>query len=131
MKLRWVGAGLAQVRSIKPSQTSSGTRALVEALEPRTLLSTSFLAAIDQATKASKPGPYVGYGGSVYFFADEPLVESSSSLWKTDGTPAGTTRVAMNQGGQDFYPLPKTLLYIRNGANLWSTDGTDAGTLPL
>lgn len=74
--------------------------------------------------------------GTLFFTAVDPL--AGRELWKSDGTAAGTVRVA------DIFPGPSwsnpryltsfhgTLLFIANdptlGGSLWKSDGTAAGT---
>lgn len=77
--------------------------------------------------------------GSTVFFAD------GASLWKTDGTAAGTVLIktfeVVNPGGlNDFQPTPLSNLSAQNGVlyfdaddgvngvELWRSDGTVAGT---
>ncbi len=51
-------------------------------------------------------------------------------LWKTDGTPGGTVRVAPD--AEDFFPSELTaldgVLYALSRNSLWRSNGTDAGT---
>lgn len=77
-------------------------------------------------------------GGSVFFLASED--GKSLSLWKSDGTAAGVSRVAtfantetdllaepipaLRVGNQLFFMLEDST----HGAELWRTDGTAAGT---
>jgi len=73
----------------------------------------------------------------LYFAADDGLL--GLELWRTDGTPAGTSLVAdIAPGSQGSYPTSLlsfgTELLFRattfdEGAELWKTDGTSAGTL--
>ncbi len=76
--------------------------------------------------------------GSRLFFAASDGT-TGLELWATDGTAAGTSRVAdVNPGTgdstpNDFEPLGSTLLFRANdgtsGPELWRTDGTGAGTV--
>src|SRR5689334_16312872 len=71
--------------------------------------------------------------GSIGVFAD-----SSGTLWRTDGTAAGTVQFATTLVRVDTNnifntPVFNGKIYFRgintaNGSELWATDGTDAGT---
>ena len=70
-------------------------------------------------------------GGHAFFTAD------GGGLWATDGTPAGTTRIAdVAPGGTgavtELAPVGAKLYFVADdgvgGAELWATDGTAAGT---
>lgn len=74
--------------------------------------------------------------GQTFFvsYAEDPF---AASLWRTDGTPAGTTRL---KTGPYFSLLDSmsngSSLILRAkdsdaGMELWTSDGTAAGTLPL
>jgi ELWxxDGT repeat protein len=86
-------------------------------------------------------------GGRWYFRAREGDFFGPVQLWTTDGTPAGTDRLPINQqdsglrvntGGElagrprAFFDLDGTLLFPGSddttGADLWRSDGTAAGT---
>ena len=75
-------------------------------------------------------GGFTEMGGNVYFFG-EPT-PGSRGLWKTDGTPQGTTLVAP-VWSQILTAVGDTLYFIGDGNNagkeLWKTDGTTAGTM--
>jgi len=62
-------------------------------------------------------------------FSAETSDSSQDGLWTTDGTPAGTRRVAGHTTGVDFF---HGLAYFGvgdlSGVALWSSDGTLAGT---
>lgn len=90
----------------------------------------------------SSPYLLTDVNGALYFGATEP--EGGPELWKSDGTAAGTTRVAdlvpgpagsypswlTNVGGTLFF----TALCDRNppaDCGLWKTDGTAVGTVRL
>jgi ELWxxDGT repeat protein len=82
-------------------------------------------------------GSYGPYGGAAvsyhgaYYFSDS----LTYALWKSDGTAAGTTRVAnFTQFGTplSFVTFADTLYFTANngtGAGLWKSDGTAAGTV--
>ncbi len=84
------------------------------------------------------PGPALfGVLGSRLFFAANDGT-AGSELWASDGTAAGTTRVAEinagadGSGPRDFARLGTKLFFrahdVAHGGELWSTDGTEAGT---
>lgn len=88
---------------------------------------------------APAPGPaFFGVLGSRLFFAAKDGT-AESELWASDGTAAGTTRVADIYAGtdgsfpRDFARLGTKLLFrardLEHGGELWSTDGTEAGTV--
>jgi ELWxxDGT repeat protein len=76
---------------------------------------------------------------TVFFSAVEPT--GGRELWKTDGSAAGTVRVAdinPGPGGSDpyyFTPVGNSLFFVASeagtGRELWKTDGTSAGTVRL
>jgi ELWxxDGT repeat protein len=87
------------------------------------------------AVTGSSPSNFVSLGGVAVFTAFKG--ETGLTLWRSDGTPAGTWRLAeicplggacgnarvlATVGGRAFLNL---------GPDLWITDGTDAGTLRL
>lgn len=85
------------------------------------------------------PGPALfGVLGSRLFFAADDGT-SGSELWASDGTAAGTTRVADIDPGmgfsipQDFARLGSNLFFrarpSAQGGELWKTDGTELGTV--
>jgi ELWxxDGT repeat protein len=73
-------------------------------------------------------------GNTIYFTADDG--SSGSELWKSDGTTAGTVRVAdINPGPasssiKEMAAVGSTLFFLQ-GNQLWKTDGTAAGTSPV
>ena len=78
--------------------------------------------------------------GAVYFVANDGI--TGYELWKTDGTPAGTTLVKdinpgingiATGGAQPLMVAMNGYLYFAastaaNGEELWRSDGTEAGT---
>ena len=79
----------------------------------------------------------VWLGDELYFAADDG--SGDVELWKSDGTPDGTVRIADIQRGiqgslpRDFVAFDGRVLftaYTREfGRELWSTDGTEEGTM--
>jgi ELWxxDGT repeat protein len=73
----------------------------------------------------------VTFQGRTWFraFSAETSDSSQDGLWTTDGTPAGTRRVAGHTTGVDFF---HGLAYFGagdlSGVALWASDGTPAGT---
>jgi ELWxxDGT repeat protein len=75
--------------------------------------------------------PAAAVGGTLYFFLN-------SSLWKTDGTTAGTLRVTPDsvQVGSEIAAAGSTVFFLagdgaHDGPALWKSDGTAAGTGPV
>ena len=85
--------------------------------------------------KRGVPRGMAGLGSFVYFGADGP--GSSNTLWKTDGTVAGTTPLTTLPGppsmGAEALAVGASLFFAAPGAQmegleLWKTDGTPGGT---
>ena len=84
----------------------------------------------------SDPGSMTAFNGQLYFAAQEPV--HGRELWRSNGTPAGTTLVAdINAQGASSSPADLTVvggsLYFSaydglHGGELWKSDGTTAGT---
>lgn len=123
-----------------------------EPLESRTLLAAGeLLLDINLDTLPSHPDGFgAGAGGLVYFTAEAPA--TGRELYKTDGTPAGTSLVRdIRPGPASAFPSPEpgqadpppgpdftaagslTFFVANEGSTprLWRTDGTAAGTLPV
>ena len=114
-----------------------GVRALgVESLETRYALSSVPILVDLNASGASAPSDFLEIGGVTYFVANNGV--NGRELWKTDGTPQGTSMlVDVNVGAGSSSPTNLVnvngVLYFAandgtNGNELWRTDGTVAGT---
>ena len=93
------------------------------------------------------PGPassdiygFAGMGGEAYFFAPAPGGGGggggggAASLWKTDGTPAGTEWLAtpaVHRSGPAGLTNVNGTVFFRTDFALWASDGTPAGTRVL
>jgi ELWxxDGT repeat protein len=79
----------------------------------------------------SDPYGLMPIGDEVFFFADD----GSPGLWKSDGTAAGTVRVAPFEPIEADYVRSAAagglLFFWGQGLQLWRTDGTGAGTFQL
>lgn len=91
------------------------------------------------ARPAGAPAPVLTAGGFAWFAADDGA--GGAELWRSDGTPGGTSRVKdIRPGPVGSNPAWLTwwngLLWFQaddgaNGIELWSSDGSDAGTAML
>lgn len=113
-------------------------RAQIEPLEQRTLLSISLAADLAPGDHGSWPGQFVTLGNTAYFFAPGNYGDGSirsAELWKTDGTPAGTSIVKdglpadgrYNAGPRDLTQAGGHLYFAAQGG-MWTSDGTSDGT---
>lgn len=119
------------------------SRARIAAVAALALVAASFTAVPASADLAVNPSgakvfhgtqsESVEYGGFVYFAADDGV--HGNELWRTDGTPAGTTLVAdLNPGGSTSHSNPSGLtvagnrLFVRtqHASNLWVFDSPSA-----
>ena len=93
--------------------------------------STGPLVPEDQAVPGSAPGPFFEAGGEVLFPAED-------GLWRTDGTPRGTSRISRAHAAHPSV-VGDTLYFVswsrtQSGApfpQIWKSDGTSAGTVPV
>jgi ELWxxDGT repeat protein len=123
------------------SASSSRVEATVEALDRRLLLAAApvLVKDINTATDRSLPTELTEVDGVMYFLASDGG-NAQDTLWRSDGTPAGTSLL------KNFSPEPGTQGFVGgltgyngrlffgasepDGTNfeLWSSDGTPAGT---
>lgn len=105
---------------------------------------TRFVTQLPTATASFNPGRAVGapvaVGSLSFLFRRVPIPGDSSrsslELWRTDGTAAGTLRLASIPFDKRAspYPSPTQLagrLFFRAFGVLWVSDGTVVGTRPL
>jgi ELWxxDGT repeat protein len=86
----------------------------------------------------SDPGQMTAVGGTVVFAA---RLGQRSQLWRTDGTRAGTSRLATlciaaddcvaNPTFQSIGERAFFEIFVESQLELWETDGTAAGTFPV
>ncbi len=79
---------------------------------------------INPGAAGSNPGYFVAFGDSVYFAA-------TGGLWKTDGTEAGTVKIAAVPAA--FLAVAGSQLFFEGftaaaGGELWVSDGSGSGT---
>ena len=75
--------------------------------------------------------------GGAYFIRKSEVLNLTNTLWKTDGTPAGTVQVHPNLDDEEQFTVVGDTLYfvMRRGTDgarrfaLWKSDGTEAGTV--
>ena len=70
-------------------------------------------------------------GGTLYFVGDDG--DGKTTLWKSDGTEAGTVKVANVSSPYNLVSVDNTLFFratdAAGGSELWKSDGTEAGTV--
>lgn len=119
------------------SLRQQGTRALgLESLESRYALSSVPILVDLNKDGASNPTDFTKVGSTTYFVASNAA--NGRELWKTDGTPQGTTMVKdLFAGANSSEPSSLVnfngVLYFAandgtNGVELWRTDGSVLGT---
>ncbi|MCR9243695.1 MAG: hypothetical protein NXI31_01600 [bacterium] len=100
-----------------------------------TVAGTLALGDLNPGSLSSSPYGWLEYRDSMLFAATGP---GGPAVWRTDGTPGGTTMLASLGTNGSFYPVEfGGLVYFagssnagssNNGIELWCTDGTVAGT---
>ena len=83
-------------------------------------------------SESSFPYGFTNVNGTIFFCASTTGNVVSSTLWKTDGTRAGTVMVSSVGNVSDLTRAGSLLFFTANdgvhGSELWKTDGTAAGT---
>jgi ELWxxDGT repeat protein len=106
--------------------------ALTEALEPRTLLDASLLKDLNTDTLGNSVAAFADLNGTIVFSGRAP---EGRGLYASDGTPAGTTKLAsLVEGASTFGPVYGGSVYFVSetggtGVEPWKTDGTADGTV--
>jgi ELWxxDGT repeat protein len=81
------------------------------------------------------PNSMTAVGNTLYFLTTEFLPgDAPLSLYRTDGTEAGTVRLKTLSFDHGKYPTPSLvssggMLYFTEGDELWKTDGSRSGTV--
>lgn len=87
------------------------------------------------------PTELVNVNGALFFIGQWPSLPFSTTLWKSDGTGAGTVMVSTNTTRFPYGIQPAYLAALNNevyfaadidtegGGALWKSDGTEAGTV--
>lgn len=97
------------------SDGTAGGTVLAHEIDPNTTMS-----------GGSSPSGLFVYNNELYFWADDGTSNSSSGLWKTDGTNA--VKVFQNAYSSGSATIFKNQIFFINRVDLWKTDGTVAGT---
>ena len=125
----------SSAKTTRPRSSSLARPAVTlqfEPLEQRTVLSgvAELLLDVNATQKSSiyDVSAYVVAGDVAYFNSGE----FGDELWKTDGTPTGTTLVRNFQYSHSLTNVNGVLFFAArdgsSGVELWRTDGTSAGT---
>jgi trimeric autotransporter adhesin len=148
-------AGTVMIKDINPGSAGSNISALIpingvlvfmaytqtDGIElwksDGTEAGTAMLKDIRPGIQSITNGAFVEYfnlNGSLLFSANDGI--NGYSLWKTDGTNAGTVMVKAGTGIADTYQYVNGILFFVTGDksagfNLWKTDDTEAGTIML
>src|SRR5262245_39703645 len=110
-------------------------RLLIESMERRTLLAAELVFDINTTTEWSAPQDMVVMDDVLYFTADDGI--SGRELYRSDGTDAGTWRVAdIVPGSEGSAPsslvVAGTKLFFTTAqGGLWVSDGTAARTIQV
>ena len=114
----------------------SACRAVLEGMEPRWLLAAELVADVNVDTADAAPAQFVQFADMVLFDALDGA--NGRQLWRTDGTPGGTSVVKQISAAPEILLMPPlsdvTLFFATDSAHgkeLWRTDGTAAGTYLL
>ncbi len=123
---------LGWVTSVSGAAVRNGRLSLATVTTSFQLYSTDGLTLQPEATLpgAGRSG-FASFGAHDYFLVDGVLPQTE--LWRTDGTTAGTSFVAIlgaTQGASSLATLGSQLV-IGAANQLWTSDGTTVGTVPI
>lgn len=121
-------------RKTTTKKTPTRTRVGLETLEDRCLLTATPLADINPGTDSAvfygDGGGAAQLNGFTYFHANDGV--TGGALWRTDGTPDGTTLVKPLGPVQHLTATNSYLLFVTDdgvhGEEVWVSDGTADGT---
>jgi ELWxxDGT repeat protein len=103
---------------------------------------TRFIAQLgtDQDTQVQAVGPPVSLGAETFLFRQVTVPDDSTQaaleLWRTDGTAAGTLRLASIPFDNNGFPFPTPVvvggrLFFQFLGTVWRSDGSPEGTQPF
>src|SRR3954447_17758348 len=94
----------AHTRHAKHNRTTRRGSSLVETLELRRLLAANWFDGVPLAESGSLPQDFVVASHTAFFTADDGT--HGRELWKTDGSPGGTSLVKDTRPGSDGIGTP-------------------------
>jgi ELWxxDGT repeat protein len=109
-----------------------------EILDKRAVFNATMVVDVNDYPTGLYPSSFFSAGDHVFFSANHPY--AGNELWKSDGTPEGTSIVkdiwpGIAGGVENFLAEANGTVYFRatenyhgTGYELWRSDGTDAGT---
>ena len=112
-------------RARRPGAGQPRYRALLEALEPRTLLAVELVKDINATrTFVAPPNNLIDVNGTLMFIANH-------RLWKSDGTPAGTAQFYNGWGSRELSNIGGQPWFVSIEGALWKSDGTQDGSVQV
>ena len=127
----------ASRRAMRDQSVRRAARLSVESLESRLLLAAALVRDINPAVLGIDTTQLTDVNGTAYLSRRCTSGSGGNDLYRSDGTPQGTTLVRTFSGGS-FGPTLLTasggLLYFRLNSGtrqIWRTDGTPAGTFAV
>jgi ELWxxDGT repeat protein len=97
----------------------------------------SLLGDLVPGPRSSDPSEFIAVGETVFFVASDGSADQAGyrgrELWKTDGTPLGTVRVADLSAVGEVHVIGGAggTLFLTVGSAVWRSDGTTEGTIAL
>ena len=124
-------SGLPKKRSRRKTSSRRRQSLSIAQLEPRQMLAADLLADLNTFNSWSNAEGFIDVNGTSFFLAQDGV--NGVSIWKTDGSDAGTERVKdINPGVEQFVSFNNQLFFsgtLLDG--LWTSDGTEAGTVQV